>query len=139
MRFLIALLALTCGVCAQVQPNIVLILADDLGYGTLGCYGNKEVSTPRIDQLAASGIRLTDFHTNGPMCSPTRASLLTGRYQQRCAWVPDAELSAVFQKQRAENPAQRWAWGISTKELTLPAVLRQAGYQIGRASCRESV
>ena len=77
MRFLIALLALTCGVCAQVQPNIVLILADDLGYGTLGCYGNKEVSTPRIDQLAASGIRLTDFHTNGPMCSPTRASLLT--------------------------------------------------------------
>jgi arylsulfatase A-like enzyme len=111
------------------KPNIVLILADDLGYGSLGCYGCSEVKTPNIDRLAASGVRLTDFHSNGAMCSPTRASLMTGRYQQRCAWIPDEELSPIFQAQRKENIKQRWAWGISTNELTLPALLRQAGYR----------
>lgn len=112
----------------SAKPNIILILADDLGYGSLGCYGNAEVRTPNIDRLAASGVRFTDFHSNGAMCSPTRASLMTGRYQQRCAWVAEEELSPVYQAQRKENPAQRWAWGISTNELTLPDVLRHAGY-----------
>ena len=65
------------------RPNIVLILADDLGYADLGCYGNEAVATPHLDRLAAHGMRFTDFHANGPMCSPTRAALLTGRYQQR--------------------------------------------------------
>lgn len=114
---------------AQQAPNIVLILADDLGYGSLGCYGNKEIATPHIDRLAAEGMRFTDFHSNGAMCTPTRAALLTGRYQQRCAWVPDEELSPVFRKQRAENPVQRWAWGLSAQEITLPALLRGAGYR----------
>jgi arylsulfatase A-like enzyme len=111
------------------KPNIVLILADDLGYGSLGCYGNTEVKTPNIDGLAASGMRFTDFHSNGALCSPTRAALMTGRYQQRCAWVADEELSPVFREQRKANPVQRWAWGISTNELTLPVVLRKAGYR----------
>ena len=75
------------------KPNIILIMADDLGYGSLGCYGSKEIKTPHIDQLASNGMRFTDFHSNGAMCSPTRASLMTGRYQQRCAWVADEELS----------------------------------------------
>jgi arylsulfatase A len=110
-------------------PNIILILADDLGYGSLGCYGNKEVKTPNIDQLAASGVRFTDFHSNGAMCSPTRAALMTGRYPQRCAWIPDEELSPVFRQQRKDNPAQRWAWGVSTDEVTIPDVLKQAGYR----------
>lgn len=90
-------------------PNIVLILADDLGYGSLGCYGNKNVNTPNIDALAAGGIRFTDFHSNAPLCTPTRAALITGRYQQRCAWVPDEELSPVFREQRKANAVQRWA------------------------------
>ncbi len=111
------------------QPNIVLILADDLGYGSLGCYGNSGIKTPHIDRLAASGMKFTDFHSNGAMCTPTRASLLTGRYQQRCAWVPDEELSPVFRTQRQENPVQRWAWGLSSQEVTLPALLRGAGYR----------
>lgn len=64
-------------------PNIVLIVADDLGYGDLHTYGNESVKTPNIDRLANEGIRFTDFHANAPMCSPTRAALLTGRYQQR--------------------------------------------------------
>ncbi len=75
------------------KPNIILIMADDLGYGSLGCYGSAELKTPNIDRLAAGGMRFTDFHSNGPMCSPTRAALLTGRYPQRSAWVGDEELS----------------------------------------------
>lgn len=113
------------------QPNIVLILADDLGYGNVGCYGNKVVNTPHIDRLAASGIRCTDFHSNGPMCTPTRAALMTGRYQQRCAWVDDGELSAPFRKQREENMKQRWAWGISLDELTIAELLKKEGYTTG--------
>ncbi len=84
------------------RPNVVLIMADDLGYGSLGCYGNRTISTPHLDDLAAGGMRFTDFHSNGPMCTPTRASLMTGRYPQRCARVPDEELSPVFQEQRSE-------------------------------------
>jgi len=113
---------------AATKPNIVLIMADDLGYGSLGCYGSKQVKTPHLDRLAASGMRLTDFHSNGALCSPTRAALLTGRYQQRCVEVPDAELTPLFRDQRKENPVQRWAWGISKAEVTLPAMLQQAGY-----------
>src|SRR5690606_13606862 len=71
------------GAAEADKPNIVLIMADDLGYADLGCYGNQEVKTPHLDRLAAEGLRFTDFHSNAPVCSPTRAALLTGRYQQR--------------------------------------------------------
>jgi arylsulfatase A-like enzyme len=111
------------------RPNFILILADDLGYGSPGCYGGQEARTPHLDRMAGDGVRLSDFHSNGPMCSPTRAALLTGRYPQRCAWVDDAELSPDFREQRRENVKQRWAWGMSREEVTLPAVLRTAGYR----------
>ncbi|HEY8506240.1 MAG TPA: sulfatase-like hydrolase/transferase, partial [Gemmataceae bacterium] len=65
------------------RPNILLILADDLGYGDLGCYGCPDARTPNIDRLAKEGVRLTSFYANGPECTPTRAALLTGRYQHR--------------------------------------------------------
>ena len=65
------------------KPNIVLVVVDDLGYADLGCYGSNIHRTPNIDALAKGGLRLTDFHTNGPVCSPTRAALMTGQYQQR--------------------------------------------------------
>ncbi|MCK5173997.1 MAG: sulfatase-like hydrolase/transferase, partial [Planctomycetes bacterium] len=65
------------------KPNIIYIMADDLGYGDLGCYGNTDARTPHINKMAAGGMRLTDFHSNGPVCTPTRAALLTGKYQQR--------------------------------------------------------
>ena len=111
------------------RPNIIVIMADDLGYSSLGCYGNKQIKTPHIDALAASGVRLMDFHSNGAMCTPTRAALMTGRYQQRCAWVDDEELSPIYHQQRKENPAQRWAWGISPEEWTMPKMLAKAGYR----------
>ena len=65
------------------RPNLVLILIDDLGYGDLGCYGSTKHRTPHLDALAAGGVRFTDFHSNGAVCSPTRAALLTGQYPQR--------------------------------------------------------
>ena len=77
------MLAATMAAAQQVPPNIVLIMADDLGYGGLGCYGSQTYETPRLDWLARRGLRFTDFHSNGTVCSPTRAALLTGRYQQR--------------------------------------------------------
>jgi arylsulfatase A-like enzyme len=133
-KLLIHACAVVIGTCAMARaleskPNIVLILADDLGYGSLGCYGNTTVKTPHIDRLAKDGMRFTDFHSNGAMCTPTRAALMTGRYQQRCAWVPDEELSLVFREQRRKNPVQRWAWGLSSQEITLPSVLCNAGYR----------
>jgi arylsulfatase A len=67
----------------QITPNIVLILADDMGYGDLACYGNNAFDTPHLDKLASEGLLFTDFHSNGPVCSPTRAALLSGQYQQR--------------------------------------------------------
>ncbi len=65
------------------SPNIIYILADDLGYGDLGCYGAKDINTPNIDRIAHEGIRFTEFYSASPISSPSRASLLTGRYPQR--------------------------------------------------------
>ena len=65
------------------KPNIVILLADDLGYGELGCQGNLEIPTPHIDSIAANGVRFTDGYVTGPFCSTSRAGLLTGRYQNR--------------------------------------------------------
>ena len=68
---------------AGKKPNIILIVADDLGYGELGCQGNKEIPTPHIDSIARNGVRFTNGYVTAPLCSPSRAGLLTGRYQQR--------------------------------------------------------
>ena len=64
-------------------PNIVLIYADDLGYGDLGCYGSRAIRTPNVDRLAREGLRCTDFYACSGICSPSRAGLLTGRYPFR--------------------------------------------------------
>src|SRR5215203_161033 len=69
---------------ADTPTNVIVILADDLGYGTLGCYGNPAIKTPNLDRMAAEGVRLTQFNTPTASCAPTRASLLTGRYPSRC-------------------------------------------------------
>src|SRR5438034_11754204 len=65
------------------RPNIVILLADDLGYADLGVHGSREIATPHIDGIAKNGVRCTSGYVSCPYCSPTRAALLTGRYQQR--------------------------------------------------------
>ena len=103
------------------KPNIVLILIDDLGYGDLGCYGNPMVSTPHIDKLAAEGIRFTDFHSNGPMCTPTRAALLTGLYQNRFGEKFEGPLSGKTQYNE----------GLPLAAITMPEMLKKTGYVTG--------
>src|ERR1035438_7157867 len=65
------------------RPNIVLIVTDDHGVGDVGCYGNPEVKTPNLDRLAASGVRFTQWYSNAPICSASRASIMTGKYSER--------------------------------------------------------
>jgi len=98
------------------KPNIILILADDLGYGDVGCYGSEIINTPHIDALAKGGMRFTDFHSNGPMCSPTRAAVLTGRYQQRCG------IEGVLSVKSNRDT------GMAPEEVTFAEVLNAAGY-----------
>jgi len=102
------------------RPNFVLIMADDLGYGDLGCYGSRRTETPNLDALAAEGLRFTDYHSNGPVCSPTRAALLTGRYQQRCG---------VDEVIYAKGPARQTGMGL--EQVTFAEVLKAAGYVTG--------
>jgi arylsulfatase A-like enzyme len=102
------------------KPNLLLILADDLGYGDMSCYGNSSIRTPHLDRLAAGGIRFTDFHASGPVCSPTRAGLMTGRYQQRCG---------ITEVITAAGPRDN---GLSPDtQLTFARRLKAAGYATG--------
>ncbi|WP_254509476.1 sulfatase-like hydrolase/transferase [Anatilimnocola floriformis] len=80
---LVLTFALHAAGAATAKPNILIFCADDLGYGELGCYGMKEVSTPNINSIAANGIRFTSGYVSAPLCSPSRAGLMAGRYQQR--------------------------------------------------------
>ena len=99
---------------ADVQPNVVLIFADDLGYGDLSCYGAKNIKTPHLDRMAAEGVRLTQFYVPAPACSPARAALLTGRYPVR-AGMP-----------RVLGPLAHH--GLDQSELTLAEALKERGY-----------
>ncbi len=118
----VIVLALAIGACANKnsdtlqQPNIVLIMADDLGYGELSCYGSDWVNTPNIDLLASQGIRFTDYHSNGPVCSPTRAALMTGKYQQRTG------VEGVI------TAASHRDVGLSLDEITMAEELKKLGY-----------
>ena len=103
------------------RPNFVIIMADDLGYGDLSCYGNEQFETPHLDALAASGMRFTDFHSSGAVCSPTRAGLVTGRYQQR-AGIP----GVVF----ADPARPEHKHGLQAVENTVGELLGGAGYQV---------
>lgn len=125
-------------VAARAQdrpPNILLIVSDDQGYVDLGCFGSKEVKTPHLDRLAAGGTRLTSFYVTWPACTPSRGSLLTGRYPQR---------NGVYDMIRNEAPDYGHKYsaanyeatferigGMDTREVLLPAVLKRAGYTSG--------
>lgn len=102
-------------------PNFVIIMADDMGYADASCYGNKAYEMPALDRLARQGMRFTDFHSSGTVCSPTRAGLLTGRYQQR-AGIPGV-VYAGFDQNRHH--------GLFPSEVTFPERLKLKGYTCG--------
>jgi arylsulfatase A-like enzyme len=111
-------LALTASASAADKPNIVVVLADDIGYGDLSCYGATKIRTPNLDKLAAAGTRLTDTHSPAAVCTPTRYSLLTGQYSFRHR--PGASiLSGVA------------PLAIPVDRATIPKMLRGAGYATG--------
>ncbi|XP_075064565.1 arylsulfatase A [Mixophyes fleayi] len=111
---------LLCAVVSADPPNIILIFADDLGYGDLGCYGHPSSLTPNLDRMAANGLRFTDFYTTGAVCSPSRASLLTGRFQTRSGVYP-----GVF------YPSS--IGGLPLAEITIAEVLQSHGYATAMA------
>ncbi len=117
---IMSLAMVSCSSGADESPNIVIIMADDLGYGDVGCYGSEWTETPAIDRLAEEGMRFTDFHSNGANCTPTRAALMTGRYQQR------AGLEGVIYV-RGETRQT----GLDPSETTLAEMFSDAGYVTG--------
>lgn len=110
---------------APARPNIVVILADDLGYSDFGCFGS-EISTPNIDKLAKSGVALTQFY-NQSRCCPTRAALLTGRYQHQVGIGEMIDDYAAAARRVAHSPA--YQDHLSTNSPTMAELLRTAGYQ----------
>ena len=102
---------------AERPPNFVIIFCDDLGYGDLGCYGAAKIKTPRLDAMAAEGMRFTNFYCAAPVCSPSRAALLTGRYPVRSG------ITQVFFPQSKD--------GLDAGECTLAEALKSAGYTTG--------
>src|SRR5438034_1289557 len=106
---------------AVSKPNIVVLLADDLGYGDLGCYGHPTIRTPNLDRLAAEGMRFTSFYVAAPVCTPSRAALLTGRLAVRSGMASDTR--------RVLFPDS--AGGLPDSEVTLAAALKAKGYATG--------
>lgn len=125
--FVAALAGGTLSAAPARQTNIVLILADDFGVRDLGCYGNRYFATPNIDRLASEGARFTDAYAACPVCSPTRASIMTGRYPVRTGvtdWIPGRPSS-----ERGPVVTPRTATELKLEEATIAEKLKPAGYR----------
>ena len=116
IQLLLAMLPLFGSATAAAKPNILMIVADDMGYGDAGFHGCKDIPTPQLDELAAAGVRFTNGYVSGPYCSPTRAGLMTGRYQQRFGH----EFNVVGGSD-----------GLPLTETTLATRLKAGGYATG--------
>ncbi|BCM89687.1 arylsulfatase [Abditibacteriota bacterium] len=106
------------------HPNIIFVLADDMGYGDLGCYGGQGVKTPNVDRLAAEGIRFTQFYVNSPLCSPSRTAFTTGQYPAR--WKITSYID-----NRGLNQSRGMAQWLDVKAPTVARSLASAGYMTG--------
>lgn len=105
---------------ASPRPNVVLIMADDLGYGDLECYGHPKIKTPVLDRLAEAGVRLTDFHAGATVCTPSRMALLTGAYPSRVGWTRGVIGYMISTKA-----------GLNPETLTMAEVFKAGGYRTG--------
>jgi arylsulfatase A-like enzyme len=109
-----------CSVTHAAKPNVLVILVDDLGYADLSCFGSKDLKSPQLDQLAGEGMKFVNFYANCPVCSPTRASLMTGRFPD-VAGVPGVIRS---------RPKDSFGY-LDPTAVTLPDIMKQAGYHTG--------
>ena len=136
--FLIVPASLWAQLNSPAQPNIIFILADDLGYGDLGVYGQKLIRTPNIDRLARKGMRFTDFYAGSTVCAPSRAALMTGAHQDLVPLEPvshslthrELRLHPLLLRVTAEQgmaglPEGQWVSATSLADWGLPAPVRQ--------------
>jgi len=130
----IALLAMA-AFCAQAKPNIILIVTDDQGYRDLGCFGGEQIKTPNLDRLAREGVRGTSFYVTWPACTPSRGSILTGRYPQRNGlydMIRNDMVNYGHQYTEAEYAlSPEMTLGMDLREVTIAEVLKKAGYANG--------
>lgn len=119
---LVTLIIVGCGMAANAAdlPNVIIIYADDLGYGDLGCYGSPTIRTPNLDRMASEGLRFTDFYSAAEVCTPSRAALLTGRYPIR---------NGMCGHRRVLFPNSKG--GLPRSEVTIADALREKGYATG--------
>jgi arylsulfatase A-like enzyme len=117
-------------IAAPPPPNVIIILTDDQGYADLGCYGSTRIRTPRIDRMAAEGVRFTDFYAAASVCTPSRAALLTGCYPQRVGMgeIPPVPGGKPWQT-RVLYPGARF--GLNPDEVTIAELLKSRGYATG--------
>lgn len=125
LKFFAAILFVFAAVPAMAAdpPNIVFILADDLGYGELGCYGQGKIRTPNIDQLAKEGLRFAQHYTAAPVCAPARCALMTGQH------LGHAEIRG--NRDSGNGRVYPGQWPISDQIVTIAEVLKKAGYTCG--------
>jgi arylsulfatase A-like enzyme len=116
---------------ANTPPNIIMLLVDDMGYADLGCMGSKDIRTPNIDRIAAEGVRMTDCYASAPVCSPTRAAFLTGRWQQRCGIEWAIGLTSEEEKRvdgKLVTVEERFTMGLESEDGFLAPLLKKKGY-----------
>lgn len=132
--FFLGLLLVGTGLAGQ-QPNVVLIVSDDQGYPDLGCIGSKPLVTPNLDRLAAEGVRGTSFYVTWPACTPSRGSILTGRYPQRNGLYDMVRNDLVNYGHRYDAAeyavSPEMTLGLDVREVTIGDMLRKAGYATG--------
>jgi arylsulfatase A-like enzyme len=117
---------------ASDRPNILLLVGDDMGYADIGVHGCKDIPTPNIDSLATEGVRCTNGYVSGPYCSPTRAGLLTGRYQTRFGYEFNpgrAPKQTQAQKQAQQSDERNANLGLPLAQTTIANRLHDAGYR----------
>ncbi len=117
--FCATLISFSLAEAATKTPNIIIILADDLGYGDLGCYGHPTIRTPNLDRMATEGLRFTDFYVAGCVCTPSRAALLTGRLPIRTGMAGSEKKRVI----NAKDPG-----GLPQEEITIARALKSKGY-----------